>query len=218
MVTCKEMKELEQRANAAGLSFYQMMENAGCAAADILLDRVAALRQGGSALILCGRGNNGGDGFVAARRLARQGTTVRVILVEGRPVTPDALTNFDLLGELDSVAVTARMPDQEALSACDVIVDAIYGTGFHGRLTGEAAALVSAVNTAHGNGSRVAALDIPSGLPGDFGPDSLLQPSILADWTIAFHDKKPVHEAERTQRALGRTIIADIGIGEVLAR
>ena len=96
-VTVAQMKELECRADAAGLPYRQMMENAGCMAARLALGQWPAAR---TAAVLCGRGNNGGDGFVAARWLANAGLAVRIYLLEGEPVTPDAIHNLGLARQM----------------------------------------------------------------------------------------------------------------------
>lgn len=95
-VTAAEMKERERAANETGLLYIQMMENAGRAAYAELRRRVPVLRR---LLIVAGKGNNGGDGFVMARVAAKEGVQVRVLLAEGEPKTPDAKTNLALLEE-----------------------------------------------------------------------------------------------------------------------
>ncbi len=89
-VTTAQMKELERLADAAGLPYPRMMENAGTAAARELMARVPGLK---AAAVFCGRGNNGGDGLVAARRLQDAGVEVIAVLAEGEPATPDAAAN-----------------------------------------------------------------------------------------------------------------------------
>ena len=89
-VTTAQMKELERLADAAGLPYPRMMENAGAAAARELMARVPGLK---AAAVFCGRGNNGGDGLVAARRLQDAGVEVIAVLAEGEPATPDAAAN-----------------------------------------------------------------------------------------------------------------------------
>lgn len=215
MITCEQMKELERTANDRGLSYSQMMENAGACAVREIEKEAPALTKSKPILILCGKGNNGGDGLVAARYLAEKGNDVTVLLVEGPPRTPDAIKNFDLLAPLSSVTVTAKTPSD--MQPFSLIIDALYGTGFHGRLRSEAARLTSDVNRAHMNGTFVAALDIPSGLPGNLGPDDPIGPCIQADLTIAFHDKKPIHEHHRGSVVMGKIVVADIGITECLA-
>lgn len=84
-VTAAQMKELERKANETGLSYEDMMENAGQAAARILLEQLPGLR---TAAVVCGKGNNGGDGFVAARKLFEAGCCVRLYLVDGAPTAP----------------------------------------------------------------------------------------------------------------------------------
>ncbi|MGI6721229.1 MAG: NAD(P)H-hydrate epimerase [Anaerovoracaceae bacterium] len=214
MVTCEKMKELERQADAHGLSFYKMMENAGTCAAVIIMGSVPALMKGGSCLIICGKGNNGGDGFVAARRLAGYGVQVTVLLMEGPARTEDAITNFDLLDKIPNVVVTSKTPAD--LEAYDCIVDALYGTGFHGKLRSEPARLVSDMNRAQMKGTFVAALDIPSGLPGDMGDNDLIGLCVHADLTITFHDKKPVHMCRKAAMVLGEVTVADIGISDAL--
>ena len=90
-VTAAEMKARERAANEAGLLYIQMMENAGRAAWKELKARVPALKR---LLVVAGKGNNGGDGFVIARVAAKEGVQVRVLLAEGEPNTPDAQTNL----------------------------------------------------------------------------------------------------------------------------
>ena len=91
-VTAAQMKELERKANETGLSYEDMMENAGQAAARILLEQLPGLR---TAAVVCGKGNNGGDGFVAARKLFEAGCCVRLYLVDGAPTAPgEARTNY----------------------------------------------------------------------------------------------------------------------------
>ena len=84
-VTSAQMKEIERKADEAGLSYYQMMENAGMGAAEYISSRHPVA--GKTVLIFCGKGNNGGDGFVAARKLTEKGALVKLYLAEGRPKT-----------------------------------------------------------------------------------------------------------------------------------
>ena len=91
IVTAAQMKAIEQTGNAHGLPYLQMMENAGMAAYAELQKQFP---QPGSLLVVCGKGNNGGDGFVIARAAAKDGWTVTALLAEGEPKTTDAITNF----------------------------------------------------------------------------------------------------------------------------
>ena len=134
MVTVKEMKELERQADAKGLSYLQMMENAGKAAVEQLLLKRPMVR---TVSIFCGKGNNGGDGLVMARLLRQQEIGVLVILAEGKSVTPDALTNLFLAAREDIpmvFGVKLSEEDIQFILNCDAVIDGIYGTGFHGEL------------------------------------------------------------------------------------
>ncbi|WP_276872068.1 NAD(P)H-hydrate epimerase [Allofournierella massiliensis] len=209
-VTAAEMKQLEQRADAAGLSYRQMMENAGAAAARLALRAVPEAK---SAAIFCGKGNNGGDGFVAARHLANAGLAVRIFLVEGEPVTTDAVYNCGLARDmgLPVLALDAlNQPEQaEFLKGADLVLDGVYGTGFHGALRPAGLAAARWMNEAPG---KVLALDLPSGLEADSG--NAAEGAVQAELTVTFHAAKPCHRLAAAQ--CGRVEVADIGITAVL--
>jgi NAD(P)H-hydrate epimerase len=247
------MKEIEKAADTAGLSYYQMMENAGTLAAEMILeefsradwipayDVVFDLKP--PVLVFCGKGNNGGDGFVVARHLSLQGFPVSVILVEGSPVTTDAIANDRLLpSNVERISVQTFLETRlEAFPVAfsGIIVDAIYGTGFHGDLQPKTAKVIEWINHstaqnteppasgAHRSSTRnagkmVVSLDLPSGLSGDMSADDMngddLFPALCvkADHTIVFHQLKPVHLSIAAQPFLGKITLADIGIGSVL--
>ena len=213
IVTCAEMKELEKKADAAGLSFYQMMENAGVCATLLIMGSASSLLGGGRAVIFCGKGNNGGDGLVVARRLAGYGNEVTVVLTSGDPKTEDAIQNFQLIQDQEHITITRSLPD---LSQADVIVDAIYGTGFHGELRDDVIPFIEAINQAPDSGKEVIALDIPSGLSGDVDEYDPIGFCVRATKTITFHARKPIHNNKPAARMLGEVTVADIGIGKAL--
>ncbi len=211
-VTAAEMKRLEQQADAAGLSYRQMMENAGAAAAALALRTWPGAK---SAVVFCGKGNNGGDGFVAARHLANAGLAVRLYLVEGEPVTTDAIYNCGLAREMGLPVLAADALDEpeqaDFLQNADIILDGVYGTGFHGTLRPEGLAAARRMNEAPG---RVLALDLPSGLEADSG--TAAEGAVQADLTVTFHAAKPCHRLAAAQ--CGRVEVADIGIGTALQK
>ena len=211
-VTAAEMKRLEQQADAAGLSYRQMMENAGAAAAALALRTWPGAK---SAVVFCGKGNNGGDGFVAARHLANAGLAVRLYLVEGEPVTTDAIYNCGLAREMGLPVLAADALDEleqaDFLQNADLILDGVYGTGFHGTLRPEGLAAARWMNEAPG---RVLALDLPSGLEADSG--TAAEGTVQADLTVTFHAVKPCHRLAAAP--CGRVEVADIGIGTALQK
>ncbi len=215
-VTCGQMKILEKRADAAGLSYYQMMENAGTAAAEIICKRASCQIDGAKVLLFCGKGNNGGDGFVVARKLSEQGAAITLVLVDGMPVSKDAITNFDLVRPCACVIdmTKTRMPFVEIKGRQDIIIDAIYGTGFHGQLNPCAMRAAAFINQFRGK-TQIGALDIPSGLGGDATKQSQIDSNaVKADYTITFHNKKPVHLQPFAKAYCGEVLVADIGIDE----
>ncbi|WP_312354256.1 NAD(P)H-hydrate epimerase [Aminipila sp.] len=218
IVTCAEMKEIEKKAKASGLSYYKMMENAGKSAVQIILNHIQGQAEGKDAVIFCGKGNNGGDGYVAARELAAKGMNVSVIMADGSPRTEDAVKNANIvlrrgIPVIDANAYVNEI--SEIVEAANIVVDGIYGTGFHGVLPENVRACTRLINEkcnkpASGIKKSVFALDIPTGLNGDKGkPD---EDTIIADYTVAFHRMKPVHILPEAGLYCGETVVVSIGI------
>ncbi|MBQ8647748.1 MAG: NAD(P)H-hydrate epimerase [Oscillospiraceae bacterium] len=210
-VTVARMKELEYLADEAGLTYYQMMENAGRAAARILRERWPGAK---TAAVWCGKGNNGGDGFVVARMLAKAGLQVLVVLAEGEPGTWDAMANYRLVKKmgLPMVDLSGSGFDPESLEfmrLAELSVDAVCGTAVKGVLRGGAAEAMGWRH--HGRGARVA-LDLPSGIEADTGAVGCSVSR--AELTVAFHAPKACHRLAADR--CGEVVVADIGITAAL--
>ncbi len=219
-VTSAQMKEIERKADEAGLSYYQMMENAGTGAAEYISSKGSV--EGKNVLIFCGKGNNGGDGFVVARKLKERGASVRVILTEGEPKTEDAIKNRQIcrsmfipemeLTEEKGTGLTAWGEELSfIIEHTNLIVDAIYGTGFHGELREPVRTVAGIINRSR---AEVYSLDIPSGLNADTGEAD--RDTVQADCTIVFHRLKPAHTDENCIVHCGQIQCISIGIEEVL--
>ena len=174
VVTAAEMRAADQAiARALGVPTLRLMETAGAGVADVVRREIAGVA--GEVVIVCGGGSNGGDGFVAARHLARPGLPVRVLLAAPRAkIRGDAAAALAALeaaggavieegsGWLDEAIWRRRLGDAPLAA----VVDAIFGTGFHGPVRDVPAAAVAAMNAA---GGRKIAIDVPSGLDADTG-------------------------------------------------
>lgn len=167
VVTNAQMKAAEAECNAAFISYSEMMNNAGNAVAE----RIIAEHKPCTAAVFCGAGNNGGDGFVIAMRLLEKGFNTRVILVNGAPRTDCALEYFH---KLSKERVWSFSEDEQNCTAfvnnAELVVDCVFGTGFHGALPEHVARLFG---TANGRPARIA-VDVPSGMnsdTGEFDPD-----------------------------------------------
>lgn len=187
VVTAEEMRRADRRAaEAFGLPSLLLMENAGRGAVQAMEAAFGPL-QGRRVAILCGKGSNGGDGFVAARHLAARGAEVEVfLLAPAREVKGDAAVNLAVLQRSGLAFREVRTP--EALAAvrgsvarADLVVDALFGTGLAGPASGLVAEAIELVNAA---ARPVVALDLPSGLSSDHG--RLLGPVIQATLTVTF--------------------------------
>ena len=205
IVTATQMKEIERAGNAHGLSYLQMMENAGLAAYAELQKQFP---QPGRLLVVCGKGNNGGDGFVIARAAAKDGWNVTVLLAEGEPKTADAIPNFERLHSLPvNICASCTMPEMQHF---DVVVDALYGTGFHGALRPSGLAACGLINRLHKHGAFVLAVDLPSGINTDTG--EVAEGAAHTDPTVTFDSYKPLHVAESSAPLCGKVVCTDIGI------
>lgn len=203
-VTAAEMKEIERKAAEDGLSYEQMMENAGRAVADFVQEKQPVLR---TAAIFVGKGNNGGDGLVAARYLRERGVRAAVILVEGEPKSEQARANLAKLDEKTPIwpIEELQMDQINWIFDADAAIDAVYGTGFHGELSNVARAATTMLCRSFG---MVFAIDLPSGVNADTG--ELAVGAAMADHTIALHAEKPAHSLAKAN--CGLTHVADIGI------
>ncbi|MBP3311495.1 MAG: NAD(P)H-hydrate epimerase [Butyricicoccus sp.] len=209
VVTAAQMKALERAADEAGLSYRQMMENAGYGAFKTICRRCPKRE---TAAVFAGKGNNGGDGFVVARLLAEDGVKVRVILCEGAPVTGDAIWNYERMTDIEIWPIEEIEAAQEAeILSSDLIVDALYGTGFHGALRPNGMRAAQMMNHASGT---VCALDLPSGVNADTG--EIAQGAVQADLTITFHARKQGQTAPAAQAQCGEIVVVDIGISAAL--
>lgn len=200
--TAEEMRQHEQMAVNKGISFAQLMENAGSAAAGDLLKRFP---EAGRALIVCGKGNNGGDGLVIARILQAASWQADVVFVLGNELSPLAETNRQKLLNLPGIEFTE-------LNAClkkpyTLIIDGIFGTGFTGALPQAVAEACRSLNAMPG--TKIA-LDIPTGLNCDTAEADA--DTFQADITYTFAAYKPAHLDEAGKAYCGETLCLDIGI------
>lgn len=196
-----------------------LMENAGMGAARQVRE-LAGVR-GAWVTILCGGGNNGGDGYVIARHLTNEAFAVRVHeCVEPSTLTGDAALNREIVRRMGipRVSVTTEAELAEArpdLARANVLVDALLGTGFTGEVRPHFARVIEAVNAARAQGRaagrpvRVVAIDLPSGLDCDLGEPS--NATIRADLTVTFVARKRGFDRSGSEEWTGRVVVVPIG-------
>jgi len=186
-----------------GIPGVVLMENAARGLAAEALDMLGPT--GKHVVIVCGWGNNGGDGWALARHLHNAGVSVAVAVLGEPPQDSDAALNRDICRRM---RITEIAPDDlpAHLEGCDLIVDAIFGTGLDRRVTGAAAAVIDLINT---SGRPVLAVDLPSGLDCDDG--AALGCAVKATRTATFVARKPCMTLEVTKAYLGTVVVIDIG-------
>lgn len=208
-----QMREADRRTiEDIGIPARVLMENAGrqvAVAIESTFEDVALMR----VAVLCGRGNNGGDGFVTARVLSERGVDTRVYLLGSTAdVTGDARANLDVLRALNiDVVEVADAATWELIAsrvlASDIVIDALFGTGFRGPVRGVAETIIADINA---SGRPVVSIDVPSGLSADH--PNLDGPAIEATLTVALGAPKLPLVLPPAEHLAGRVVIADIGI------
>jgi NAD(P)H-hydrate epimerase len=219
-MSAEEMKGADRRAQRLGVSGRELMEQAGTAVAASARASLNSTDRpsSGLVLVLAGPGNNGGDAFVCARRLADAGIRSYVVLVSAasRPGTPDAAANW---ARLDGIPLVQRMHATDAhevaillngIERAALVIDGLLGTGVRGGLRDPIAQAVELCVAARRAGVPVLSIDTPTALDLTSGEPS--EPNVRADVTVTFHRPKEGLQT-RTGRVLGgRILVAPIGI------
>ncbi len=218
-MTSEEIAATDENCRFFGLSSLQLMENAGANLAKEVKKRFAR----GEVTIMAGKGNNGGDAFVAARHLKKEKIDTKIVLIGSAKGlrTEEARRNYQILKAggyeikeiTDSSALKAR---KTLLDSSDVIVDAIFGTGVRGRIREPEATAIDIINQAKANSSAfIVALDIPSGLDPDTGE---AEKAVRANLTVTFHKAKEGLLKRDAEDYVGELVVANIGIPEGLEK
>ena len=204
-ITSRQMDALDTNCEYLGLSRLQLMENAGSAVAAEVMNLPTRER----VLLVAGRGNNGGDAFVAARHLT--GYEVKVLLLgkSGDVKTPEAARNLSILKStgIPVIEVTdVSGLDPAYFKDCDVIVDAIFGTGIKGDIREPETTAIDLIN---GSDAKVVSVDVPSGMDPDGGE---FEKAVKSDVTVTFHLPKPGLFEKGAEEYIKEIAVADIGI------
>jgi len=217
-LTCQQIRELDVLAiEHVGIPGIVLMENAGRGAAEFI-HRCLMSPATARVLILCGAGNNGGDGFVIARHLHNAGVPVTVALsAPPERSSGDAATNLHILVRMGLSLLRAYEPEGLAATRAeaeqaDVIVDALLGTGSTGAPRGTMAELIQIANAAPR--ARRVAIDLPAGLDGDTGEPR--EPCFRAHATVTMVAPKTGLMAPAARPVVGRIVVVDIGVPRAL--
>ncbi len=212
VITADEMKQCDRVAmRVYGIPGILLMEQAGAAVAEYVRGMLGSV-EGKSILVVCGKGNNGGDGFVAARHLANWGAKVEVLIAAtSGQLSGDAKRHFAILEKLcrsikDRLSIHFISKKTGKLPGCDIIVDALLGTGVTGEAREPYGSLIRAMNAA---GVSIVAVDIPSGVDATTGRGTN---AVRATATVTFGAIKTGLLCNEGRDLTGRIEVADIGI------
>ena len=214
VISAQTMQSIDTQAiREYGIAGLQLMENAGQSCVEVI---IAEFGERGCCVVMAGKGNNGGDGFVIARLLILKGWNVTVIILAERDqISGDAALNREKVPE----AAINYCSDEGRLIAlhgtdiakADVVVDALLGTGLNCTVSGVYLAAINLINT---SGRPIVSVDIPSGIHGTSG--QIMGEAVTADITVTFACAKLGHVLHPGVEHTGRLIVADIGIPQKL--
>lgn len=188
-----------------GIDFLKLMERAGRGCAEVIREKYKFK----TAVIVCGKGKNGGDGFVIARELAGEKCRTAVLLACGEPSAEDAATEFERLDKSRiPVTVPDKVKDLDGLfRSADIIVECLYGTGFRGRLSDELIPIAEAMNN---SGTPIISVDVPAGINCDTARTEGV--AVKAHTTLAISALKNIHVIKPANEFCGEVYGIDIGI------
>ncbi len=211
ILKCEEMKLVEQYSTKFGMTYQRMMENAGAACARNIRTVLEKNKNNGKKIIVvCGKGNNGGDGFVIARKFFENGYNVCVLLAMGYPTSAEATYMYKYLLDLSIPTIWYDADKSKAIQTvrnADIIVDAVFGFSFYGNLNDDIRMLLTEMSNAKG---IKFAVDIPSGVYCDSG--CCAKGCFSADYTVAVSALKPAHILKPGCECCGEIIVANIGL------
>jgi ADP-dependent NAD(P)H-hydrate dehydratase / NAD(P)H-hydrate epimerase len=215
ILTAAEMREVDRLTSAReNIPSLQLMENAGASVAEFIFRRFQDFKAL-QVVVLCGKGNNGGDGFVVARHLRDAGVPVFAFLFANpEDLKGDAAENLIRWRKTGEKVHPIRTPEEwqvakTSIRSADLIVDALLGTGIRGPVEGLIADAIREVNERGAKHVSIIAVDIPSGLPAD--GEETQGPVVKADYTVTFTAPKIGMFAGRSGETLGELIVSDIG-------
>ena len=192
-----ETREFEKR---QGNSFSLMVEaGVNCA------KEIVKLVKGKSIIIVCGPGNNGGDGFILAEYLRKKGYEINVFCLQKKYYTGDALKAFKKLQTKVKNILDFKIQSNP------IIIDCLFGTGLSRKISGNLKEVIYKINSSK---QKIISIDIPSGIHGDTG--KIMSCAVKANMTLALHAKKTGHTLYPGKQYCGKIVVVDIGIAKNL--
>lgn len=212
-ISVEEMRRVEENSEALGVSKLVLMENAGAELTRILRSKLGNLT-GKKIVIMAGTGNNGGDGLVAARHLARDRAEVTILVIGGfeKVKTHEASVNLQIIRKMTKTVKVVPITNtqdlkkyEEVVMKADVLLDAIFGTGIHGGIREPP---LSAIKLMNSSKAFKVAVDVPSGLDPEDG--AISDEVVKADVTVTFHRAK--NGLREKENLTGSIVVVPIGV------
>lgn len=211
ILTAAQIRQIEEKADQSGISYLRLMENAGTACARAIRKRFDGTEKR-RVVVLCGKGKNGGDGFVVARKLNENGYRVQVISVFGAPAADNAAEMFSRLADTGVHVSSYNEYDaaqKRSIESADILVDAVFGTGFSGVVNEKVSALFNLISNSE---AYVVSIDLPSGMEAD--SSCVTGAVVKADLTVAVMALKNALVYYPSAQYAGEITVVSIGIPE----
>ncbi len=206
-LTRAQVREIDRRAVADyGIPSIVLMENAARGAADVAMEMLAGVTEP-EVQIVCGGGNNGGDGLAIARHLHNRGVYVEISRAWTKPLTGDSAINLQIV-EAMKIPIYPCEDAEDAIYPTDLWIDALFGTGLTRPIDGDLSILVNSI--LNGSNKPILAIDLPSGLDCDTGLP--LGPCVRATRTVTFVADKAGFANPASREFTGEITVADIGV------
>lgn len=209
VLNAHEIRKVENQAFADGITELELMKTAGRRCAEVIKKQYDLPNRLESVLVACGNGKNGGDGFVIAHLLKQAGCDVKIVLAEKMPELPECKETFE---DARRAGVTWHFFAEEGkkyFAQADVIVDCLFGIGFHGETKGIYCEIFEAINN---SSAKVVAVDVPSGTDATTG--QVVNLAVHADCTVAISTLKYSHVLPPANGCCGKVKTVNIGIPE----
>lgn len=209
VLNAHEIRKVENKAFSEGITELELMKTAGKRCAEAIKKHFDLPNRLESVLVVCGSGKNGGDGFVIAQVLAEAGCDVKIVLAEKLPEIPECKTTFEIARRAGIAWHIFGEDGQKYFPQADLIIDCLFGIGFHGETKGIYCDIFNAINDAPG---KVAAVDVPSGTDSTTG--EVVNLAVKADLTVAVSTLKFAHILPPSNSYCGKVKVVNIGIPE----
>lgn len=207
ILNSQEMRQVEEKAFSSGVNELDLMKTAGEKCANAIIKKYDLPNSGRKIAVVCGNGKNGGDGFVIAKIFMEIGCNVKIVLADKEPTFQDCKATFSQAKKKGVECCNFLSNETMCFDGVDLIIDCVFGIGFHGEVDEPFAGVFRAINCSH---ASVVSVDVPSGIDSTSG--AVATDAVRANFTLAISALKYAHVLPPSNSYCGKVKVVDIGI------